>query len=424
MTEEFYNDETGMHRFCTKCEDGYFFNGQNCVPCSHDLGDNCAECEASPFSTNQYIVPTCTKCTGGTKVSRTRLENGQITNGCANRRSLTACLVSDDPNVSDNCVVCEDGHYLNDGSCQKCSNAVEGCSQCTDTGKCLDCVDGFQLENGKCKQVECLSNQYSEMGECKNCHDVYPHCGQCKIVAGDLRCTSCHNNLEFQVQGDDNSCGCNRFQTVVDSSSDARCEYCSSIHQGCVSCNADQCLECKSGLYLTKEGQCVSEVCQARDSTGDCTQCNSKAGVAFYPEGQDCVKQCSTGMELVDGQCRPEVKCEDKNCAKCTRDNVCVQCKPNLPCSIECPKHALFDMKSGKCTYSCPPNALVMTKELEGYPSPRCDHCSSDCTRCELNSLGLKECLECSDGLLAFNHGCKEKCPQGYRPMEGLCLPK
>lgn len=49
------------------------------------------------------------------------------------------------------CVLCDEGYYLNAGICTYCVSVLSGCINCDNSTYCSECSEGFyEASNGSC----------------------------------------------------------------------------------------------------------------------------------------------------------------------------------------------------------------------------------------------------------------------------------
>jgi proprotein convertase subtilisin/kexin type 5 len=204
----------------SSCPIGYFstsyqiitVGGQNietsrCVPCS----------------------PICLSCSG-------------VSNNCSSCPSgyilASSTCVS---NCSDN------GLYYNSATrdCNKCSVTCYSCSGPT-TSNCLSCAAPLQLYAGSCLST-CPFGYYPTPTQI--CQPCGPTCASCS--GSPFNCTLCSSLLFLQTFNNIGSCvqSCSVGYYI----SNGYCQPCNSKCLTCSGPNENQCLSCKSGLFLVSQ---------------------------------------------------------------------------------------------------------------------------------------------------------------------------
>ncbi|ELP89083.1 protein serine/threonine kinase, putative [Entamoeba invadens IP1] len=206
---------------CQHCQDGYYKNNENCLPCENE----CKTC---------YNTTYCTSCTSdfyldSNGVCQTRGDFNKICNvslplskGCAicnngYYREGTECLTCD---VScelctnrDGCLTCADGYFLISSESKLCqlNTTILNCEKVNVYG-CEKCISGYYLTNGRCSQCSenCTSCQSYEF--CDGCDTpnyvlvnfkclFYSKVDNC-ISAEDSKCIKCTGNNKPTTSGD------------------------------------------------------------------------------------------------------------------------------------------------------------------------------------------------------------------------------
>ena len=276
-------------------------------------------------------------------------------NGCKKCDQAPLCNTceSTSPDV---CTSCNDGYYLDAGSCKPCaeSNCAKcptsasvceeyktdtgqftfetstgevvpavcnaGCIKCsqTDPNKCINCMDGYSLENGNCipctspcktcqdgqpaKCLSCYSNAFLNGEACSTC-TASSNCLTCSS-SNLAQCTSCPygyslNSDNVCVLGCPDNClsctsasVCNICIEGYSVNSNGTCLPCLSNCRQCSGTQQSVCLSCGKGFFLNTEGTC--SVCTEFCSSCDPNGCTQC--VAGYTLTSDfkCAKKCKT----------------------------------------------------------------------------------------------------------------------------------
>lgn len=148
------------------------------------------------------------------------------------------------------CKSCDNGYFLKDNTCIKCSEYIADCLSCetassNGTTTCTKCIQGHYLSNNKCEK--CPAGQISDDGnpaQCKNCDK-----GTYNSYMGSSICLPCTDGT-FSNEGA------------------SVCSNCNSIFLGCIKCNDVGCTECDSGCKL-KSGKCECNQTTLRSGYSD-----------------------------------------------------------------------------------------------------------------------------------------------------------
>ena len=171
-------------------------------------------------------------------------------NKCLPIECKDPCLqCSNSTNISNQCVNCKIGYYLDNYTCKKC---MDGCDQCDFSDYCRICKPGFYLEKDYTCQpctFPCLTcTGPNQLTDCKSCADnykLYDWYGACGFVGEcDYPCLTCPLAPD--------RCG-QCMDTFV--KVNGTCVNCPT---GCKTCDTDlTCTECQDGFFMnTKTLQC------------------------------------------------------------------------------------------------------------------------------------------------------------------------
>lgn len=149
------------------CGDGEYTDRQNCscISCSGRFS-GCYTCTASR----------CTRCNSGWGMTASGCEycgagkasdgttacincNGARQYSLAGATSCSECPTGQQPNSTHTgCenITCPDGKYLENNTCQNCSN---GCKKCTSASNCEECDSGYKKINAECKLYKTPKSQ-------------------------------------------------------------------------------------------------------------------------------------------------------------------------------------------------------------------------------------------------------------------------
>lgn len=401
------------HYVPTKCADGYYLNGNSCDTCAPQCstcsgeswnctacingmlylentcitsnckileGTHCKECyEGFYFSPNGV----CTACTSPCLICSGKDSCDYCPHFFTNRNGT--CVPQYCKTVAKGaCIECDAGYALSNSSsnslvCQKCQ---QGCALCSNLTGCDVCEVGYSRVNGSCAPTNC---QAATEAVCTTCNTGYylnrnNTCSSCP-----LSCVSCSGPL---------GCfGCNPGWTF----DKGRC-----LLAHCAEPNGSVCARCDNASYLTFEKHCVQ-------CPEGCVSCNATQCIA-----------CSPGWDLKNGSCHAD------NCIKVVGIK-CEECKPGYYVSAadEC-------MRCPALCTACNGTACTMCVAVAELSAGKCilPHCNtasgSLCTACDsgyyINAAGLcsactANCQQCSSSTSC------DICVAKYYAVGTLCMP-
>lgn len=188
------------------------------------------------------------------------------------------------------------------------------------------------------------------------------------------------------------------------------CQPCQQSCQQCYGPGRDHCLSCPTGLYLSKNDNCL-ETCPERYfndlESGDCLPCPTA---------------CATCNEEICMTCRPKHYYYQQQCHRScpaktysTQDNdsnkrcnschvSCLSCRgPSRQDCITCQSGAMYN---GTCVNGCPP------AHYEDGSQHACFSCGSGCESCE----GAGSCSSCREGWDLSAGNCYPHSPDNCQP--------
>ncbi|ELP89835.1 protein serine/threonine kinase, putative [Entamoeba invadens IP1] len=336
---------------CLRCNDGFVFEGNNCVNITED-NRNCQI---------EVGVPSeCRMC----DLTNTTLIN---TNG--------VCSVVDSNVVVhslSNVVECKDGFYVQNNVCNDCTTNNDGSLLCSsktiekcdktyyvkeDGSVCVKnvCSEGINNEeNGKCAPQIDNCVKYVN-GMCVECSSKYSYDGD----------VSCVDQTKVDVNcGTATPIGCircdgNTFLNVMTH----KCDTCNSICESCL--DTTMCLSCVDGYFLS------DHICKSNDELND--TCARKV-----PNGNGCL-ECKVGYYKKGADC---AHCNVK-CGECLTENSCIKCNATT-----------YKTSNGDCL----PRSSISTCAVEVTESG-CSMCKNgyytvngnECQKC------VERCAKCSE---------------------------
>uniref|UniRef100_A0A8C2YIS2 Proprotein convertase subtilisin/kexin type 5 n=1 Tax=Chinchilla lanigera TaxID=34839 RepID=A0A8C2YIS2_CHILA len=365
-------------RCSVTCEDGWYFNGQDCQPC-HRFCATCAGAGADG----------CINCTEGYF-----MEEGRCVQSCSIsyyldhsaehgykscKRCDTSCLTCNGPGFK-NCTSCPSGYLLDLGMCQlgaickdgeyidehgRCQVCDASCAKCRGPTQeeCTSCFITRVFDDGRCV-LNCPSWKFEFKNQCLPCHRT---CHGCQ-GSGPYNCTSCradkHGRERFLYQGE-----CR--------------ENCPAGH---TPAEGHACLPCPDN-------------CELCHNPHICTRCMS--GFILGPTNHTCQKlECGRG-EVQDSDYEECLPCEE-GCLGCTSDDpgTCASCAEG------------YRMFEHRCYKACPEKTFAEERE--------CRACSANCGSCDRN-----ECFWCEESFFLLGGRCVRACDTGFYgdPAVGTCEP-
>ncbi|XP_078293059.1 proprotein convertase subtilisin/kexin type 5 isoform X2 [Panthera onca] len=383
------------------CEDGQYFNGQDCQPC-HRFCATCAGAGATG----------CTNCTEGYF-----MEDGRCVQACSTSYYLdpssehgyksckkcdASCLTCNGPGFK-NCTSCPSGYLLDLGTCQMgaickdgeyidehghCQICDASCAKCWGPTQedCTGCPVTRILDDGHCV-FKCPSGKFEFQNQCHLCHYT---CQECQGNEPS-NCTSCgvdkHGQERFLNQGECwESCPAGYYPAEGHTCLPCpdNCELCHNAHI-CIRCaggyllvptnHTCQKLECGQGEVQDPDyGECVpcEEGCLGCNlgDPGTCASCST----GYYMFQHHCHKMCPERTYGEGSECKP---C-DTNCSNCDQHE-CYSCEEG------------FFLLGGTCVRNCGPG-------FYGDPETgECEPCHRACETC--TGFGHQQCRTCREGL-------------------------
>ncbi|EFO64538.1 High cysteine membrane protein VSP-like [Giardia lamblia P15] len=312
-----------------------------------------------------------------------------------------------DPSSKSFICACDDGFYLNDGKCVKCT--VENCAECNES-KCSKCRYGYTLSDNRCAETKCKD----------------PNCDACE---NRNVCTKCSNNYSLDQNGlcvKDCLSSAGYYKATVGDVS--RCVACTL--GGCAVCeSADRCTTCRDGFYLESQERCkpCSSACAtcSGPEAGDCTSCPAGKRLQYSDDSKgSCVSQC-----VKDGSCAECGLTIDgtsycSQCVKSTeypRNGVCASTgsrATGITCAnafggqcITCGPSS-FRLNGGCYTSKLLPGKTVCSGERDGW----CENVAAGYGITYNGTL-----LTCPEHCKVCTDGSCSSCNSGFYPERGAC---
>lgn len=414
------------------CPSGYYRHGdgetgRTCQVCPGDFF-NCIDATIGTECRNQKYLTASGTCENGCPVGtyphgvgdlgRTCMPCGQNCAACSDGETCDQCTNSHYLTADHWCEdACPDGYYKNGTGKlgRRCLTCPAGISKCISPTVATECRDAKYLTtHGACVDA-CPDGTYptghSSIGRtCQVCEASCAQCTQANI------CLQCKNG--WYLTADlwcEEGCPDGYFRKGTDNALGRSCAPCPENALKCI--GPALITECRNWLYLTPDGTCAP----------GCPQ-------GTYPSGLNAVGR----------------RCESchSDCMTCTRENQCTQCRngkyltPSSWCEASCPhgtykngtgaigntcdpcpgdysacihptyatecKHAKFLTPDAACRDTCPQGYF---QEGLGELGRHCPRCHENCKSCSAPAL----CTVCDNGkFLSPNMWCDDTCPDGY----------
>eukprot|EP00178_Gracilaria_changii_P008061 TRINITY_DN24926_c0_g1_i1.p1 TRINITY_DN24926_c0_g1~~TRINITY_DN24926_c0_g1_i1.p1 ORF type:complete len:666 (-),score=23.02 TRINITY_DN24926_c0_g1_i1:130-2127(-) len=423
------------------CSPGEFDNGNACQPCPpgtfQDLANQfvCKPCAPGGVSRPQinlqfYRAPTqCSNCTG----LQFQDEFGQAACKTCPPNSIEPTS-SDEPNVA--CNTCEAPQFVQRNQCLTC-----------EAGKVLQ-INEF----GKRSCSFCPSGTFTDLPNQTECITCQPGS---RAPSSRGPCRACEPGT-FSTGSFCEECAQGFHQPLPGTTSCAPCPPGTFTNQtGALFCSAiDVSVSCASGYFIS-DGQCDKCPEGSVSPGGSVTSCFECLSPSFPNESSsECL--CGAGFQRVGQQDEPYAK---RGCVQCPAHAISngIQC--------ECPAALYYDSTRQRCV--CPPKQrfngigceLCVDDAVPGESD--CDFCATrsavneETGRCEFcerrgagntfdgvcecppgrfweprahtclcmggelrpNAGGIRECIDCEAGEIAFRGRCMNRCMIGPPPF-------
>ncbi|XP_077615494.1 proprotein convertase subtilisin/kexin type 5 isoform X1 [Crocuta crocuta] len=427
---------------CLSCKYGYFLDEEinscvtHCPDGSYqDTKKNlCRKCSENCKTCTEFH--NCTECRDGLSLQGSRCsitcEDGQYFNGQDCQPCHRFCATCAGAGAT-GCINCTEGYFMEDGRCvQTCSisyyfdhsaeNGYKSCKKCdpsclTCNGpgfkNCTSCPSGYLLDLGTCQMgAICKDGEYiDEHGHCQNCE---ASCAKCRGPTQE-DCTGCPVTRIFDNGRCVFKCPSGKFEFQNQCH---LCHYTCQECQGnepsnCTSCGADkhgrdrflylgECWEsCPAGHYPAEGHACrpCPDHCELCHDAHICTRC--VGGYFLVPTNHTCQKLVCGQGEVQDpdyGECMP---CEE-GCLGCSLGDpgTCSSCTPG------------YYMFQHRCYTTCP--------EKTHSEGSECKPCDTNCSNCDQH-----KCYWCEEGFFLLGGTCVSECSPGFYgdPEMGECEP-
>ncbi|KAL4494498.1 hypothetical protein ABPG72_019908, partial [Tetrahymena utriculariae] len=449
---------------CLSCSGSLKFNKdkQKCINCSTDNGqflnnDICYTCDNSCKTCNGESNTSCLQCIedlyffqedDNTKNKCKQCPSEQYYIEPVNKKD---CLKCDDscytcnPGYPKKCLVCNKGRtFMEDGTCQvcpqfgyyvkdnKCMKCDLSCKKCQGDSAldCIECHENnyFDLnDNKKCKECDTQNNYFIQNSKyCQKCNDT---CKTCKDDT-EFDCLTCKVDLYFKDQDDPpknikQKCEyCDQSNGWFISGTEEGKKQCKKCHSTCNTCSgtdANQCIECKDGLYF-RDGICqhCNEIDGFFIKDKSCSKCSENCQTCSGKEQNEC-KTCKIGKFFVEDtqECQTCDQSQgfylnnNNRCFKC--DHSCKTCNGGEKnnCTKCADKLSFLDGLCKKCD--------IENKYYIEESTNKCLQCHDTCQTCK--GSGVNQCLICKEKLtFDENNNCNTCPPEGYYVDNFRCI--
>ncbi|KCV70203.1 TKL protein kinase [Fonticula alba] len=436
---------------CGSCAEGFLLEStmgvcfecaENCAACAR-APDRCTACPSGRLLLldSEKCVTTCPP---GTWVDLVRSACSNCHSSCAECEhsgeagACTACRPGQVLHVTGHCVKeCPKGFRLEAGACIACE---PNCEECSAAGACDKCKsEHFQADDGSCFTCHSSCRTCAQADACATCRSgmvflqsdpsVASLCGSTCAPGeyiGTDRCTPCAEACAMCAGPGAGACQvcATGYRWAEAAPANNKTGTCVECPPGCTSCNQDnECLECATGLFLDREGNC-SAACQPGHypTVESCQPCDVSCAECAGPSASDCTI-CAEGLDLVVsgnsiGTCSsgcPEGQYRDSTTASCRPcHEACVSC--GGPSERDCWRCRDALLQGDQCLEACLPGHVAL--------DDRCMACHASCSMC--TGVRSTDCIGCPGGLLRFPAGespsrCVSSCPIGHGIFDGGC---
>ncbi|ELP86900.1 protein serine/threonine kinase, putative [Entamoeba invadens IP1] len=365
-----------------KCNIGYFIKSNKCENC----GENCINCN------NESSCKICD--------SKSLLKNGVCT--LQNRVILSN---------NNNLIVCENGYYNIENTCQSCSNKYGELCSLWDTHNCLKCtLNGVINNEGKCIELiqsSCIQTSNSFCNGCKQVSNFINDSGVCTSNSNCLfsnkneKCLLCENNTFYDntsmcVSLTNQEENCDRMNKEQDRCihcltgyfvSNYHCENCS---ENCLDClDFSTCLSCTENHFL-KYGKCFS-------NSEVITNCKK-----LLPSKSICAFCESHFFRNAEGECKNCIE----NCNECNTEKTCLSCFTNyflLTNNTQCISYDLLVNCEFKSQSGCLKCSTGFYQQNQFCVS--CNSTTFNCSTCGTTGI----CTSCVEDYVLIDSKCYSK---------------
>ena len=348
-------DECNNKHSCEKCENNYYFIGDNRLLCRNDFNKSKYYTEDNGIS----YYPCYT--------------HFEFCDECTNRNTCTKCLnnygfIGFDRSK---CIYIGNNEYFTENggiSYIPCNTNLLNCQQCSNRTYCLKCNETYYFiayDRTRCFGNYNLNEYYTEDNGTSYfpCNTGIPNCKNC---SSKYNCTMCQATYYF-IGYDRNFC-INDRNLVEYYTLDQGISYfpCHEVMENCKNCIVPTiCMECQENTYFL------------RNDTSKCLSLNLKGyykeGISYYP--------CYESMNY---------------CAECYSKNFCSKCNINYFLKYEI-TNICFDLATFQ-------NDKTYYKLNETHYK-KCSSSMDNCLYCDSGT----ECIQCENNYYFLNDN-TEKC--------------
>ena len=411
--------------YCIKCEDNYFFIGEDRKKCYKkneneiNMDEYYSEDNGTSYSRCDVVIENCNKCLNGSYCIKCNNEYyiiGDEKDKCHNKNEIDI-----------NKYFIDD---TNETSLILCNLTLANCDECVNKTFCKKCQDGYIFigdDHSKCvKKSEIEPNEYYSEDDGKTFYPCDNEIENCKKCLNKSYCIECEEGYFF-INNDNKKCykkeegelDINEYYTEDNGTSFIKCDM---VIENCKKClNKSYCIQCKGKYYFISEekDKCIEEnevnkqyylddnktsfvLCNS--TLLNCEECLNKTYCSKCKNNyffiNDDHSKCINNSEIEqdntyykDENSSTYYPCDNEieNCDKCLNKTFCIKCKENYffigedrtTCHNEKDEQKYISVDNGTSFYAC-------------------DTYIKNCEKC----LNQSFCLECKSPffLLGNNH--------------------
>ena len=351
-------DECSGKNKCIKCNENYYFIGEDRTKCNNDLNINKYYTEDNGIS----YYP-----------CNSSIEN---CNECSNKKNCIKCndgyfLIGENKAKCYNEIKNIDNYYTDDNgtSFKLCNSSINHCTKCENKFHCNECDNNYILVKNnnysKCYKESEIEKEKDKYYTEDNGITYFPcdtHIINCDKCSNKTNCIKCKDNNYFIgedrtkcYKDEENEINKEEYYTEDNGISYYKCDE---VIKNCNKClNKSYCIKCDNEYYIIGEEK---DKCYNKNDIDDKKYFTDEDNNTFIP--------CNKSMEFCD-------ECQDKsNCTKC-KDNYFLVNNDKNPCRNKIDDKKYYSVDGGKTYYSC---------ENEIF---NCEECSNKniCTKCKNN---------------------------------------
>ena len=369
--------------FCTKCEENYFFIGEDRTKCYKDKENeiNKEEYYSEDNGTSYYkcdeIIENCNKCL-----------NKSYCIQCKNKYYL---IGDEKDKCYDEKIIDKKKYFIenNGTSLTLCNSSIINCEECSNKTFCVKCEDNYIfLENDKTKCINFSQIDKDKYYKEDNDTNYYPcnyEIDNCELCINKSYCIKCKENYYF-IEDDRTKCykkeGDNKEKEGYFTEDNGISYHkCNETIRNCIKClNRSYCEQCEEDYYFIEDKK---DICIQKSEINDKKY--------FIDDNNTILYLCNSSL---------------LNCDECLNKSYCQKCQNN---------HYFIGNDHSKCI-----NESEIKEDNKYYKDENaqtyypCNMNISNCDKCLNNSY----CIKCKDEYFFIgenrNECFKEKKEQEY----------